>query len=322
MSTDDEIATTMFLNMPYAMRLRDVQTTERYATDIQHYRPRDNDWPGVDDAGALPNRRQWENAAGVLYDEPRPTQKASERRHVVGYVNWYGDNIESVLYAEPKRTWSLDSKTVRNYRVLDLNPDSLLYRSEPEDVSMTSQPTRKWYTSRAQAIVYNDIHYNRDDTRMKAVFPFVVTKTAPLLDMNDAINVRLVRSDILRSAENYKNSPLEDEYRELERGVQRAFPIDEATGAVGRRSIVDLDNAFCNYFDRSYPQLAGWIYMRNEESWQHHDEIYISKPERYLERAGFVVKEVREQMIKHTSKVDDDDVPLEDSVEEDVKRNF
>lgn len=320
MSTDDEIAMRMFLNMPLSMRVRDVKTTERFASDIQHYRPHDNDWPGIDEAGASPMRREWESTSGVLYHEPVPTERARDRRRVVGYVNWYGENIENVLYAEPKRTWALDSSTVRGYRMLDLLPDSLLYRSEPEDIPLNSPPTRKWYTSRAMAIVYNDVHYNVNDNRMKAVFPFVVTKPAPLLDMNDAINVRHVCADILGTAERFKNSPLEDEFRELERTVRRAFPINEANGAVGRRSNVGDDNAFCSFFDRQYPMLAGWIYMRSDDVMQHHDEIYFIRPEKYLQRAGFIVKEVREQMIRHTGNVDDDndvnDIPLEDSVEE------
>lgn len=292
-------ATEMFLNTPLEWRKVDVRTTERYAADLKHYRPRVNDWPGVDDYGADHYPRNWE--IGVAVNRlPHISDKARDTRRVIGHVNWYGDDVhEQVVEPEPRRTWELDDRMLYQYSLLDLLEGSLLYRSEPEDIAMNSTPVKQWYTSRAQAITYNDVHFNKNDTRHKAVFPFHVYKTVPLLDMNDAKNIKLVRSDILRDAKRYADSKIRDELVALEHEFTNAFPVD-ATGVVGRVSFADVDERFCIWFMKEY-RFGGWIYQRSDVNPHHHDEIFISNPSEYLVRGSYVVREVREQSIKDTT---------------------
>lgn len=321
---DDDVARQIFLNAPYSWRRQDVQATEHYASDIKHYRPRDNDWPGVDDEGADPLRRGWEFAHNYM----PPTQTPPFRdpgpeiaRGVVGYVNWYGEDNVRALDLEPLRTWSIDESVVNGLTIIQLEADSVIYRSEPASVKMHSQPTHSWYTSRYTAIVYNNIHYLHS-TERKEVYPFIAYQPVPLLSMNEPKNIEWIANTLAMRAEKYRNTALYDELMDLLFIVLHAFPIDKVKGIVGRKSTVPWDNKFCEYFKTAFPRLAGWIYMRTENN-QHHDEIWIDKPANYLVRAAYIVKEVREtpqQTTVHSSpprarrrrNEDDDDNEEED----------
>jgi len=306
---DDEVARQIFLNAPYSWRRQDVQATEHYASDIKHYRPRDNDWPGVDDEGASAERRPWEFAHNFMpkiqtppfRDRPDGKMGPERRRGVVGYVNWYGEDNVRVLDLEPKRTWSLDEAFVNGLTIVQLEADSVLYRSEPASVQMGSRATHSWYTNRYTAIVYNNIHYI-NNTERKEVYPFIAFKNVPLMSMNEPRNIQFIANAIAAEADTHKNTPTGARLMDLLYNFLMAFPIDSVRGIVGRKSTVQVDNAFCDYFRTAFPRLAGWIYMRNESD-QHHDEIWIDKPAEYLVRAQYIVKEVRETR-RHN---DDDD---------------
>ncbi len=320
---DDDVARQIFLNAPYSWRRQDVQATEHYASDIKHYRPRDNDWPGVDDEGADPLKREWEKnhqLFGEMYPDIDKNISA-QNRGVVGYVNWYGDDNVRVLDKEPKRTWSIDESVVNQLTIVQLEADSVLYRSEPASVQMNSPPTHSWYTNRYTAIVYNNTHYIHS-TEQKEVYPFIVLQPVPLMSMNEPRNIQFIANTIAAEQNTHKNTPTGSRLMDLLYNFLDAFPIDNVRGIVGRKSTVPVDNAFCNYFRTAFPRLAGWIYMRTENN-QHHDEIWIKEPANYLIRAQYIVKEVRETrqqtnvqssppIVRRRRNEDDDDNEEED----------
>lgn len=313
--TDTDIARTIFANTQVNWRLHDVQTTETYARDVEHYRPRDNDWPGVDDAGSNAEVKRWEHTPGAYL--PSIPKKSIDQRQVLGYVNWYGKDNTRTLEPEPRRTWSLDSHQSGNYFILDLEVDSRLYRSEPETIDMNSLVTTKsrWFTTRQQAVAYNNVDYVTNQTEKKAIFPFVVGRSVPLMDMNDGRNIFNMRRQIHYLQSQTKDPKLIDKLDQAADDIKYAFPVDQDTGIVGRKSHVKVDNRFCDWFvDQYVPQFAGWIYMWTEEARNHHDEIFIAAPSHYLYRDNYVVREVRWEREQTTVDDDDDDQPLQDSV--------
>lgn len=322
--TDLTKAQEKFDNTSVNWRRSDVLTTETIATDIRNYRPRENDWPGVDTAGTPLRFREWERGK-PLYPVPQPTAKARQR-NVIGYVNWYGENDELPVEEEPRRTFALDERFIDRpfrYKLFDMLTNSLLYRSEPEGIDREEPLRMHWYTTRYHAVVYNDIHYNALDKRRKSVYPFYVYRDLPLVDMNEPSNVSTMLRHFreLRSATTDQKTV--DMLSRAMASLDDAFP-QLSTGVVSRKSITTIDNDFCVAFDYAFktilPRGGGWIYLRTTDpDAKHHDEVYIVEPSHYLVRGSNIMKEVYQQT--NTNDDDDDDDTVRIDLDDDLPVN-
>ncbi len=305
MDDDEETAQLIFETQETAaQRNRDVRTTEPYATDIAHYRPLDNDWPGVDDRGQLPNVKPWEeNEDFNEYGLNAIPKSSSSQRGVIGYVNWYGDRAgERAVSKEKEFSWEYYRReSTEGLPIVVMLNGSRLYRSnrvEPFDAKIKMQ----WYTSRSVSRAYQDQSYSTDKvSSVKEIAPYRVKQDINLLDMT---KIRTV-VNLMRVAQFTGD-------KDVVESMQRIFYLSATDGTelvidpeaeyseksvVLRLSNVPDDNVFCQFFDENYYKFDGWCFIKStkpkiRELQRHHDEIYLLEPGECLERLKYAIREV------------------------------
>lgn len=287
-------------------RLTDVKSTEPYAADLSDYDPIATDWPGVDDEGANAEVEEWEvdnksvpiNISGRIMPDAR-------NRGVIGYVNWYGDDIPTQpVVAHPWISWTATHDSYNEYSTRVLQPGSVLYRGtriEP----FSAPVTRKWYTTALNSLPYYEkTGYVSSEVKPKEIAAFRVTHEAVLIDMTNYSNiVRLLklaqgRADVVDSIQ-YGFKVVDSSgytYTIRPDANPDAPPVSSSFYTIQRNSEAQMDDVFCEWFDVHMTEFDGWCFIKSavpaKRSLQlHHDEIYLPRPYEVIDREPYAIRE-------------------------------
>lgn len=310
MNNDDDTARLIFETQETAsQRRKDVRSTERYATDIAHYNPLDNDWPRVDDRGALPNVKDWEEndefgEFGLRVD-PRSDAAA---RGVIGYVNWYGDTAGTRAISNEKEfTWTYSRRTdpEDGMPIVVMRRGSRVYRGTVP-AEFDARLFENWYSTRNVARMYTDAGHKTGV--VKHIEPYVLKQDLVLVDMTkiDAVHEIIKDAndadehDVVKAMQNMFYIHAINKRTGENAGVKIDPNVEEYPRKciVVRHSTIEDDDIFCRWFDHTYFHFDGWCFLKSvtkvdvREIQSHHDEIYLLDPDEVLTRLRYAIKEV------------------------------